>query len=132
MKNSTARDILPHVRLQFHVKYPLLEDCYLDGYECATNDADESENPYKMCTLESDMWLDGWWAGFYEEQKLFLIDGADDSAEFNDFSPIAANDISFDPMSEHINSETTITKVAKVAAAVAATFLGYQVIDLIA
>lgn len=64
-------NILPHIRLQFNIDHPRLEECWLDGYECAQHDAEEDANPYETNTLEHEQWADGWSAGFYNETPIY-------------------------------------------------------------
>ncbi len=115
--------LLPYLKLQLSVSNPPLEDCYLEGYEASNLEFSEEDNPYEPHSMESQYWLDGWWAGFYGEAPCLELFAKKD--EFN-VSAQAANDESFD------SSDRAITNVAKVAAVVAATILGYQIIDMIA
>ena len=64
-------EILPHVRLQFHAQHPVFEACWNEGYDSAEGDLSEEENPYGLETREYQQWNDGWWAGFYGEERLF-------------------------------------------------------------
>lgn len=65
-------EVLPHVRLQFHVQHPVLETCWNEGYDAASVEVAEEENPYQLGSSEYQQWSDGWWAGFYGEQRLFM------------------------------------------------------------
>ncbi len=69
MKDITA--LLPHVRLDFNINHPALEECYTDGYACAMAELDEKENPFQAGSVESRHWIEGWWSGFYDEEPLF-------------------------------------------------------------
>lgn len=68
---SDTKVLLPHIKLHFNVEHPTLEESYLYGYECATYDVSEEENPYIQGTKEHEQWSDGWWASFYGEDPLF-------------------------------------------------------------
>ena len=50
-----------------------LEDCYREGYLQAHHCSDETINPYKADSLESQYWSDGWWDGCYEKKPLFKL-----------------------------------------------------------
>ena len=67
-------DVVPHIKFRFHVEHPTLEECYSYGYECARADVAEEESPYGAGSHEHEQWLEGWWAGFYEDQPLFTFD----------------------------------------------------------
>ena len=64
-------DILPDIRSRFNIEHPTLEDCWADGYECAENDLEEHDNPYAKTSNEHEHWAEGWWAGFYNEEKIY-------------------------------------------------------------
>ncbi len=123
---NTTNTLLPDIRLRFNIDYPNLEDCYAYGYECATAEISEAENPFRAGSSESDQWLEGWWAGFYGEQPLYdLAYEAESTA--NEIE--AANDHFYHGHS--LNGIFTrvfeITGMLAVSAAV-----GYQLLDLVA
>lgn len=132
-------DILPYVRLRFNVDNPSLDDCYLDGYEAAKHKIDEDDNPFELSSLENEYWMQGWWDHFYGNKPLFQCASNEEERARQptiENSEAACNDPTFygkegkeATVSAH---HSRMTLVAKVAAAVAATFLSYQVIDLIA
>lgn len=130
--NTNKEDLLPYVKLQFYVSHPALEDCYLEGYESANLDKPEDSNPYPLNTAENEYWLDGWWAGFYGEAPCLEMFNEDKTVTITDLT--AANDQSFDAQAEELPSKSrlTVANVAKVAAAVAVSIVGYQVLDMIA
>lgn len=68
-------DILAHARLHFHISTPDLEEVWLDGYGSATANLAEENNPYSQDSSEYELWQEGWWAGFYEEEPLFSLSG---------------------------------------------------------
>lgn len=68
---TTTDDILSHVKLQFHVNNPNLEECWADGYALAQAGIVEEDNPYEEGSAEHEQWSQGWWAGFYEEAHLY-------------------------------------------------------------
>lgn len=114
--------LLPHLRLQLNIKHPELEDCYVDGYECALAEIGEEENPFAENTPEHEHWQEGWWAGFYGEQPLFA-----DAMEPTD-EKRAANDRFFS-----LSDNSLISNVLRITGAIAASaWIGYQIIDLVA
>ncbi len=84
-------ELLPYIKLQFNVSNPPLEDCYLEGYEAAHLEQAEGSNPYELTTMESQYWLDGWWAGFYGEEPCLDLFAKDKQENV-----VAANDEFFD------------------------------------
>lgn len=72
---SQYNDILAFSRLKLHVDKPDFEEVWLHGYESAFSDEDELMNPYDPESHEHQLWQDGWWAGFYEEDPLFSLAG---------------------------------------------------------
>lgn len=125
MNNITS--LLPHLKLHFNIDHPSLEECYVFGYECASADISEEENPFRTGSQESEHWLEGWWAGFYGEEPRYQL---------SDFSEIssskeqhcAANDQLYNEnVSNIIALVLEITGIIAVSAAV-----GYQVIELVA
>ncbi len=69
MKNE---DITPYIRFLKSIQKPDLEGVWLDGQDCAENQLALEENPYPENSTEYHYWSEGWWAGFYEEEKLFV------------------------------------------------------------
>lgn len=128
---KTTEDMLPYVRLRFNIENPSYEDCYLEGYDSSKSDIDESYNPYEAMSAEAEQWSQGWWDQFYGEEPLFQYNTIQDS-ELE--TARASNDASFyeDAKTNISIRRSRMTLVAKVAAMVAASFLSYQVIDLIA
>ncbi len=128
---ETTSEIYPYLKLKFQLDNPNLEDCYLEGYKNALIDMTEDNNPFHQGSRESEQWLEGWWTGFYGNEPLYGFSKDElgeriSHREANFLLRKAANEPGFE------GGSSTITKVAKVAAAVAATFLGYQVLDMIA
>lgn len=118
--------MLPHLKLKFHVDNPTLEECYVYGYECALADVDEADNPYNMDTPERDQWLEGWWAGFYNEQPLFTLESEVHDAEASAMS--AVNDKNY-----HKLPDNYLFRVLEIAGVIAVSaIIGYQVIDIVA
>ncbi len=60
------QEVINHVRLQFNVAHPDLEEIWQAGYECAEQKQLLSANPYKAHTTDHFHWAEGWWAGYYE------------------------------------------------------------------
>lgn len=123
---SELTGLLPHVKFQFDVEHPTLEECYQYGYECARANINEEENPYLMTSKESEHWVEGWWAGFYGETPLFDLEKESESYEGIEME--AENDGHF-----HETRESYLTRVLEIAGVIAVSaILGYQVLDLVA
>lgn len=125
---NDATTLLPDIKLRFNIEHPNLEDCYVFGYQCAQNEVNEEENPFRDGTQEHEYWAEGWWAGFYGEEPIFDVNSglAEDEMTEN----AAANDQSYHYF--HF-SESFLATVIKITGALAATaVVGYQVLDLVA
>lgn len=119
------KELLPYVKLRFNLEHPSFEECYSFGYQCAEAELDESENPFKLGSKESDIWLEGWWDGFYGESPSFSLEGA---WEPSLLAERAANDEDY-----HKTHDGFWAKLIEVTGVLAVTALiGYQVIDLVA
>ena len=134
MKENTTAELLPHVKFLFEIDNPSLEECYRHGFLMSNDGADESENPFEgRGKQESELWSQGWWDSFYGEEPMFALEPALATSLYTNAQKIhwseeaAVNEEAFEPV-----KPSTITTVAKLAAAVAGAFLSYQVIDLIA
>lgn len=68
-------NILSYVRLKFTIDTPMIEEIWLEGYEFAQKQLDDSANPYQQDDPLHHYWNEGWWAGFYGEEPLFTLDG---------------------------------------------------------
>lgn len=127
MNDMTA--LLPHIKLRFNIEHPSFEECYTYGYECAMAEVSEEENPFRPGSKESEYWLEGWWAGFYQEEPLFdlaTVDGNINLATAE--QPEAANDhVYYESLGSFFTKVMEISGLLAVSAAV-----GYQVIDLVA
>tara|TARA_R110000868_G_scaffold32183_7_gene117327 strand:- start:33757 stop:34071 length:315 start_codon:yes stop_codon:yes gene_type:complete len=44
-----------------------LDKAWKVGYKAAQENVSESRNPFFMGTGEYELWIEGWWAGFYEK-----------------------------------------------------------------
>ncbi len=123
MNDLTA--LLPHLKFRFHVDHPTLEECYAYGYECALADVQEDDNPYQLGSPKREQWLEGWWAGFYNEQPLFSFTA---EAENNHAALEPANDGVY-----HAEQSNYFLRVLEIAGVIAVSaILGYQVIDIVA
>jgi ribosome modulation factor len=123
MNELTA--LLPHLKFHFHVEHPTLEECYAYGYECALAGIQEDDNPYALNAPEREQWLEGWWAGFYNDQPLF-DDAVDFETNQTDFEP--ANDQVY-----HAEQAHYFLRVLEIAGVIAVSaIIGYQVIDIVA
>ena len=126
MQDTTA--YLPHIRLDFNIKHPSIEECYVDGYLCATNEMQELENPFKEGSLEARNWSDGWWAGFYGDEPLF------------DFTTVAAEETAFikskadnDAAFSSPKMNLYLLRFLEISGALAVSALvGYQLIEMVA
>lgn len=117
--------VLPHLKFRFHLEHPTLEECYAYGYECALADVSEDDNPYRLGSPEREQWLEGWWAGFYNEQPLFNIEA---DVEQGEQHAGAANDVLY-----HQSHENYFLRVLEIAGVIAVSaIIGYQVIDIVA
>jgi hypothetical protein len=131
-----TNEILPYIRLRFNLEHPTFENCYIEGYEACGHSLEESSNPFKPNSAENEQWSQGWWDNFYGEEALFQYSTIeDDELEHSYQQDRASNEPSFYGQETETlldSKQSKITLVAKVAAMVAASFLSYQVIDLIA
>lgn len=123
----TTADVLPHLRLRFHVEHPGLEECYHEGIVAAQADVEEDENPYPQNTPEFEYWCEGWWDGFYENEQMLdteIISSSQEKKVLND--TVAANEDKFD------NSGVALwaTRVAKIAGVIAIAVAAFELFDL--
>lgn len=118
--------LLPEVRLHFNIKHPTMEEAYWYGYECAHADIQEEDNPFAAGTTESDSWMEGWWAGFYNEEPLFACPMTFDNGAVE--SDHSANDHLYH---EHIDN--FFIKFLEISGVlVISAMVGYQLIELVA
>ena len=122
------KQVLAHLKLQFNISHPSLEECYAYGFECFKSELGDEYNPYTEDSLEYEYWQQGWWAGFYGETPLYEIEGFNHVLEQKDDGPIdAANDRWYKP------TKSLVGRVVRLAGAIAATALvGYQLVDMVA
>lgn len=73
---------LSYAKLKLHIDLPSVEETWLDGYESAKSNLDESKNPFPQGTTEYFHWQEGWWSGFYGEDPLFSLAGEVNSTAF--------------------------------------------------
>lgn len=122
MNDTTT--LLPHIKLQFNIDHPSYEECYSFGYDCATSDIAEEDNPFKEGSIESEQWLEGWWAGFYGEQPLFDTTGHIMEEALD--KKTSAND-------QQYHKHSFLTLVFEISGAIAASaIVGYQLLELVA
>lgn len=118
MKNNNS-ELLSYVKLKFDINHPDIEQCYASGYESGMKGSDIENNPYKFDSVLAEQWDEGWWHGFYNEQPIFAI-----AQETPDSAP--QNDSDY-------NSGSFFANFWKITGVIAAsTFVGYQMIDLVA
>ena len=123
MNDTTA--LLPHIKLRFNIEHPSYEECYLFGYECATAEVAEEDNPFREGSQEAEQWLEGWWAGFYGEEPLFTMNDLADE-ENEPHRETAAND-------QQYHKSSFLTLVFEISGAIAASaIVGYQLLELVA
>jgi hypothetical protein len=120
--------ILPDIKLKFNIDHPSIEECYAFGYECAQAELSEEENPYKGGTLESETWIEGWWAGFYGEEPIHKMDEIITNFATTETISNAANEAEY--QDEKVSFLTRLMEITSILAASA--LVGYQVIDLVA
>lgn len=120
--------LLPDVKFRFNIDHPTLEECYSYGYQCARAEVDESNNPYQAGSRENELWLEGWWDGFYEYEPLFRLDTIE-NIEMPKAAPLAINDERYEPA----GGSSLLIKVLEITGVIAVSLiLGYQVFDLVA
>lgn len=123
--NDTT-DLLPDMKLRFNIAHPSYEECYMDGYECALSELEESVNPFKSGSREADQWAEGWWAGAYGEKPLFDMSTLEED-EMELTRDMAAND------QQYHQKNSLFTLVMEISGAIAASALvGYQLLELVA
>ncbi|MDF1677843.1 MAG: transmission trait enhancer LetE [Legionellaceae bacterium] len=122
---NELNSLLPHLKFRFHLDHPTLEECYAYGYECALADVQEEDNPYPLNSAEREQWLEGWWAGFYNDQPLFSL-AAEAEGEQAALEP--ANDGMY-----HKEQSNYVLRVLEIAGVIAVSaIIGYQVMDIVA
>lgn len=125
---SEINTLLAHLQLKFNIEHPSLEECYAYGYECAKAQIPEEENPYTPRTSESEQWLEGWWAGFYDEEPLYANDPEQAQPVYTVLDEHAANDVQYDERSNGL-----LTRVLEITGLiVVSAFIGYQLIEMVA
>ncbi len=119
---------LPDVRLRFNIDNPSVEECYLYGYECATKDIQEEDNPFESGTLEHRQWADGWWDGFYGTEPLFSTESL-----YNDEPDVAIVATAANDHTYYGISTVFLSRLVQITSALAVTaVVGYQLLDLVA
>lgn len=124
--------VMPDVKLRLHIAYPSHEETYSFGYECAKAGMTEEENPYTKDSQLFEDWLEGWWAGFYEEEPLFELTTPLQTPELAPSDSAAPSDSSANKEA-HSEYANIITNVLTIAGAITVTaVIGYQILDLVA
>lgn len=121
--NSNA---LAYAQLKLHVDVPNLEETWLDGYQSGFHDKPEEGNPYPMGTAEYELWTEGWWSGFYQEQPLFSLDGSTAPQVTT-----AANEVKIEQVVVKKDNATRkyIVRTIEILGALLAAALVYQLAD---
>lgn len=119
--------VLPDLALRLNMDHPDYEEAYCFGYECAEAGMSEQDNPFRVGKSGYEPWLEGWWAGFYGEEPLFVMEKTLEDTLTVD-SITAANDTEY-----HHDFGRYWSKFLTITGALTATVLiGYQIIDLVA
>lgn len=128
--NANDTTALQDIKLRFNIDHPSIEDCYVFGYECASAEVDEEDNPFQKGSEEYNQWSDGWWDGFYGNEPLFTLDAEPEMSQEPVLADIeAANDKTY----HHAGVYSFFSTFWKITGALAATaVVGYQVLDLVA
>jgi hypothetical protein len=112
--------VLPDIALRFNMAHPSYEESYVFGYECATAEVDEEDNPFKAGSAAASHWQEGWWDYMSGEAPLFTKENVFQEAE-------AVND------SEYQQKHGIFTLVMEISGAIAASaIVGYQLLELVA
>ena len=125
------KNALAYAQLQFQVEVPNLEETWLDGYQAGMKEQAEESNPYAMDSKEYALWNEGWWAGFYQEEPLFSLDGT-----------VHAKQTKAQVMQAEKKAEKSVSKIAKmpgkyiirtiqIFGAILAAAVCYQLADLV-
>lgn len=131
---GNKKEIIPYLRLMLNIQHPPLDDCWMEGYETAGSNIEETANPYPEETKEYQYWLEGWWEGFYKTIEI--------SKGTNIRSDKQNNKISHIPQRKRFRLRANrfsgirhlgkIMRYVKFSGVIAATFLiSYQLIDVI-
>jgi len=128
-KMEDTMKLLPDIQLRFYMKHASIEESYWYGYECATAELAEESNPFKPGSVESDHWIEGWWAGFYGEAPAFehpLLEGTP--------TPILVEaDLSANDHVYHEHIEQFFVKFLEISGVlVLSAIVGYQLFELVA
>ena len=130
---ETMQEILPHIRLKYHLEHPGLDECWSDGYECAIHDLSEDENPYDEHTPEGEHWLQGWWAGFYGEERLFDINRLPEMAAYRkEVVSISDRDAANEEFQWNKSTALRfVTQIVKVSGLIAATVVAVEILEIV-
>ncbi len=119
--------VLPDLQLRFNINHPNVEESYWYGYESAMSDYAEEANPFKLGTLESDHWIEGWWAGFYGEEPAFNHPLLSEKPQLT---------AKVDSANDHVyyeNLENFIVKFLEISGVlVLSAIVGYQLFEIVA
>ena len=118
--------MLPDIKLRFNINHPSIEETYWYGYEIACAEGSEEDNPFTLGTIESDHWIEGWWAGFYGEPPAFThpVEAENIAAQLES----SANDHVYQ---DHI--ENFLVKFLEISGVlVISAIVGYQLIEMVA
>ncbi len=128
MEMEDIMKVLPDIQLRFNMHHASIEESYWYGYECACADVAEETNPFKSGTIESDHWIEGWWAGFYGEEPAFAHPLMEEAQLASPTTPVSANDHVY-----HEHLEQFFVKFLEISGVlVLSAIVGYQLFELVA
>ncbi len=126
---SEMQQVLPHIRLQFNIEHANLEDCWGEGYQAASSEIDEEQNPFIKDSLEYEQWNEGWWAGFYGEEQIYATSASSQETSVEEMPVKAANE----PFWHNATIYALAGRFIKISSAfAAASLIGYQLLDMVA
>lgn len=129
---ESVQQLDSELKLHLNVNYPALEECWMDGYECAGQELEESDNPFPAGYREFDHWNEGWWAGFYGEPALYpeLLSEQSQAEVDSTQEVIQAAPIQDKIKNFYFSYKSMIQNVMKIAAILAVAFVGYELADM--
>ena len=126
---NSKNDVMPHLRLLLNIKHPVLEDCWMEGFESAQVMLSEEDNPYKKDTVEYFHWLEGWWSGFYGEEPIHEIYDAEALESVPAIVNVPIKRAANEDKWQFPRMKTWFSRVATIAAITATVAVAYELID---
>ena len=121
---SDLQNVLPDLRLKFHIEHPTIEECYIAGYEAAEAAYPEEMNPFTDNATLHSHWADGWWDGYYNQPPLFSIKSIEEEAAMAEEAQDEADHNTVHPWMAHVIKITSVLGMT--------ALVGYQLLDLVA